>query len=138
MHHLFQPSTYPAAKKVWETVRNIANEIKREPIEVAVAWVLKQENIFTAIVGSRNPEQVEEFASAADLELNLDQLSRLTESSNMFPAVKAREWRDFQKLPNLCDKKYGLSYSKSVKTRIFEILLNISFFAYSSKTIIIK
>ena len=91
MHHLFQPSTYPAAKKVWETVRNIANEIKREPIEVAVAWVLKQENIFTAIVGSRNPEQVEEFASAADLELSRDHLSRLTESSNMFPAVKARK-----------------------------------------------
>lgn len=91
MHHLFQPSTYPEAKKVWETVRNIAKDLEINPIEVAVAWVLNQDNIFTAIVGSRHPEQVEEFASAADLELNSSHLSLLNESSNMFPAVKVRK-----------------------------------------------
>ncbi len=90
MHHLFQPPTYAEAKKVWETVRIIANELGSNPIEVAVAWVLKQENIFTAIVGSRHPEQVEEFAPAGDLELSQDHLSRLTEASNAFPAVKNR------------------------------------------------
>ena len=90
MHHLYQPSTYPAAKKVWETVRTIANELERNPVEVAVAWVLKQENIFTAIVGSRHPGQVEEFAPAGDLELSENHLSRLSGSSDAFPAVKAR------------------------------------------------
>ncbi|MEK9630022.1 MAG: aldo/keto reductase [Nitrospinota bacterium] len=90
MHHLFQPSTFPEAKKVWETVRIVANELDRNPVEVAVAWVLKQENIFTAIVGSRHPEQVEEFAPAGDLELSQTHLSRLTEASNTFPAVKVR------------------------------------------------
>ena len=90
MHHLFQPSIYPEAKKVWETVRIIANELDRNPIEVAVAWVLNQENIFTAIVGSRQPEQVAEFAPAGNLELSDEHLSRLTKASNSFPAVKAR------------------------------------------------
>ncbi len=91
MHHLFQPSIYPEAKKVWETVRIIANELGCNPIEVAVAWVLKQENIFTAIVGSRKPEQIAEFAPTEDLELSEDHLSRLTEASDAFPAVDARD-----------------------------------------------
>ena len=91
MHHLFQPSTYAKAKEVWETVRIIANELGCNPIEVAVAWVLKQENIFTAIVGSRKSEQVEEFAPAGDLELSQKHLARLTEASNAFPAVKAHD-----------------------------------------------
>ena len=90
MHHLFQPSIFPKTKNVWETVRIIATELSCNPIEVAVAWVLKQENIFTAIVGSRKPEQVEEFASAGDLELSREHLSRLTKASNDFPAVKVR------------------------------------------------
>jgi aryl-alcohol dehydrogenase-like predicted oxidoreductase len=90
MHHLFQPSIFPKTKNVWETVRIIATELSCNPIEVAVAWVLKQENIFTAIVGSRKPEQVEEFTSAGDLELSREHLSRLTKASNDFPAVKVR------------------------------------------------
>ena len=90
MHHLFKPAIYSKAKKVWETVRIIASELGRNPIEVAIAWVLKQENIFTAIVGSRHPEQVEEFAPAGNLQLSVEHLSRLTEASNAFPAVKVR------------------------------------------------
>ena len=90
MGHLFQPSIYPEVKKVWETVRMIANELGCNPIEVAIAWVLQQENIFTAIVGSRHPEQVEEFAPAGNLQLSVEHLSRLTEASNAFPAVKVR------------------------------------------------
>ena len=66
----------------------IANELDCNPIEVATAWVLQQENIFTAIIGSRKPQQVAEFAPAGDLKLSQDHLSRLTEASNAFPAVK--------------------------------------------------
>jgi aryl-alcohol dehydrogenase-like predicted oxidoreductase len=66
----------------------IANKLGCNPIEVAIAWVLQQENIFTAIIGSRKPQQVTEFASAGDLKLSQDHLSRLTEASNAFPTVK--------------------------------------------------
>ena len=66
----------------------IANELDCNPIEVATAWVLQQENIFTAIIGSRKPQQVTEFAPAGNLKLSQNHLSRLTEASNAFPAVK--------------------------------------------------
>ncbi len=87
-HFLYQNSVYPHAKKVWETVRDIAKELGRKPIEVALAWVLTRENIFTAIVGTRKPEQVADFAKSAELKLSPNQLQRLTAASDKFPMVK--------------------------------------------------
>lgn len=87
-HFLYQNQVYPHAKKVWETVRDIAAELGRKPVEVALAWVLTRENIFTAIVGSRKPEQVHEFARSTDVKLSPSQLQRLTTASDQFPMVK--------------------------------------------------
>ena len=87
-HFLYQDQVYPQAKKVWQTVRDIADELGRKPVEVALAWVLTRDNIFTAIVGSRKPEQVQEFARSSDLKLGPDQLQRLTTASDQFPMVK--------------------------------------------------
>lgn len=87
-HFLYQSSVYPHAKKVWETVRDIAHELDCKPVEVALAWVLTRDNIFTAIIGSRKPEQVPEFSKAAELKLHPDQLQRLTTASDQFPMVK--------------------------------------------------
>ena len=87
-HFLYQSKVYPHAKKVWETVRDIAEELGRNPVEVALAWVLTRENIFTAIVGSRKPEQVPEFVKSAELKLSSDQVQRLTTASDRFPMVK--------------------------------------------------
>ena len=63
------------ALKVLETVQDIADETQRKPVEVAVAWVLAQENILTAIVGSRKVEQIREFSGAAGLELSNETMS---------------------------------------------------------------
>lgn len=87
-HFLYQNPVYPHARKVWEVVRDIAEELGRKPIEVALAWVLTRDNIFTAIVGSRKPEQVQEFAKSAELKLSPDQLHRLTTASDHFPMIK--------------------------------------------------
>ncbi|MZH03540.1 MAG: aldo/keto reductase [Nitrospinae bacterium] len=87
-HFLYQDQVYPHARKVWETVRDVAKEMGRKPVEVALAWVLARDNIFTAIVGSRKPEQVQEFVKSADLKLSPDQLQRLTAASDQFPMVK--------------------------------------------------
>lgn len=87
-HFLYQNQVYPHARKVWETVRDVAKELGRKPVEVALAWVLTRDNIFTAIVGSRKPEQVQEFAKSVELELNPGQLQRLTAASDQFPMVK--------------------------------------------------
>jgi aryl-alcohol dehydrogenase-like predicted oxidoreductase len=53
-----------------------------------LAWVLTRDNIFTAIVGSRKPEQVQEFAKSTELKLNSNHLQRLTKASDQFPMVK--------------------------------------------------
>ena len=87
-HFLYQEKIYPHTKKVLETVRDVAKELDRKPVEVALAWVLTRDNIFTAIVGSRKPEQVLEFARSAELKLNPSQLQRLTSASDLFPMVK--------------------------------------------------
>jgi aryl-alcohol dehydrogenase-like predicted oxidoreductase len=87
-HFLYKNPVYPHARIVWETVRDVANEICCKPVEVALAWVLTRDNIFTAIVGSRKPEQVQEFAKSTELKLNSNQLQRLTKASDQFPMVK--------------------------------------------------
>ncbi len=75
------------AMEVYETVREIASELSRNPIEVALAWVIAQENILTAVVGSRKAEQIEEFAPAGDLVLSHQHLDRLKEASDRFQKV---------------------------------------------------
>jgi len=65
-------------------INNIAEEIKTKPISVALAWVLDQKNILTAIVGSRKPDQVSEFAFAGNLKLSADHLNQLNNASNSF------------------------------------------------------
>ena len=81
-NRFYQEPVFSKALKVLETVKDIANEVERKPVEVAVAWVLAQENILTAIVGSRKVEQIRDFSGAADLELSEDQLQRLTTVSS--------------------------------------------------------
>lgn len=78
----YQDPLYSRSLKVLETVKEIAVETQRKPVEVAVAWVLEQDNILTAIVGSRKVEQIRDFSGAANLQLNKDQLQRLTTASD--------------------------------------------------------
>ncbi|MDQ3638303.1 MAG: aldo/keto reductase, partial [Actinomycetota bacterium] len=41
------------------------------------AWVLRQENVSSAIIGASRPEQVEDNAAASGVELPPDLLSRI-------------------------------------------------------------
>ncbi|VAX29529.1 hypothetical protein MNBD_NITROSPINAE05-1100, partial [hydrothermal vent metagenome] len=81
-NRFYQEPLFSKALNVLEEVKDIANEVQRKPVEVAVAWVLAQENILTAIVGSRKVEQIRDFSGAADLELSREQLERLTSVSS--------------------------------------------------------
>ncbi len=84
MNSFYREPLYTHALKVLDTVKSIAEETQRKPVEIALAWVLKQGNILTAIVGSRKVDQIREFSQAANLELNGDQLERLTTASDAF------------------------------------------------------
>ena len=81
---LYQEPLLTKSKSVRDTINNIAEETKTKPIAVALAWVLEQKNILTAIVGSRKADQVPEFAAAGSFKLNANHLEQLNNVSNSF------------------------------------------------------
>ena len=81
---LYQEPLLTKSKPVRDLINNIAEETKTKPISVALAWVLEQKNILTAIVGSRKPDQVSEFAPAGDLRLSAEHLNQLNNTSLSF------------------------------------------------------
>jgi aryl-alcohol dehydrogenase-like predicted oxidoreductase len=81
---IYHPPFFEPAKKVYKTVQKIAEEKNCKPIEITLAWVIRQKNILTSIVGSRKPEQVQELSRVAELELSEEQLKELTEASDVF------------------------------------------------------
>ena len=81
---LYQEPLLTKSKPVRDTVNNIAEEIRKKPIAVALAWVLEQKNILTAIVGSRKAAQAPEFAAAGSFKLSTDHLKQLNIASDFF------------------------------------------------------
>ena len=77
-----------------DTINNIAEEINTKPIAVALAWVLEQKNILTAIVGSRKADQVPEFATAGSFKLNanhLEQLNNIADALLEYESISGSE-----------------------------------------------
>jgi aryl-alcohol dehydrogenase-like predicted oxidoreductase len=58
----------------------IAEEAGLTMSQMALAWVLRQENVAAAIIGATRPEQVHENARAADVELTDDTLRAIDEA----------------------------------------------------------
>jgi aryl-alcohol dehydrogenase-like predicted oxidoreductase len=81
---LYREPEFSRALKVLAVVRAVAEECGSNPAAIAAAWTLAQPNVLTAIVGSRKPSQVPEFASAGSLVLSGSQLQRLTDASDLF------------------------------------------------------
>lgn len=80
----FSEHLYPHAVKVFNEVQSIATELNVKPINVAIAWVLAQENILTAIIGSKKPEQVLEYGNLTDTHLSNSQLQKLNNASELY------------------------------------------------------
>ncbi|KQO18294.1 aldo/keto reductase family protein [Paenibacillus sp. Leaf72] len=57
----------------------IAAELELSVGQLALAWILRQPNVSSALVGASRPEQVEENAKAAGVELSADVLERIEE-----------------------------------------------------------
>jgi aryl-alcohol dehydrogenase-like predicted oxidoreductase len=81
-YRLYRQPEFGKSQIVRDTVEEIAQEINTAPINVALAWVIEQRNITTAVVGARKVDQVKEFC--ADITLTSDQLGRLNKESNLF------------------------------------------------------
>jgi aryl-alcohol dehydrogenase-like predicted oxidoreductase len=89
-YHLFAPLAINGSQNMRDTVQEIAQEINTAPVNVALAWVIQQNNITTAVVGTRKVDQVKEFYAAGEITLTSDQLDRLNEESIQFHSGSGR------------------------------------------------
>jgi 1-deoxyxylulose-5-phosphate synthase len=60
-----------------QDLRPIAEELGLSMAQLALAWVLREENVASAIIGASRPEQVEDNAGASGVELDAATLERI-------------------------------------------------------------
>jgi 1-deoxyxylulose-5-phosphate synthase len=63
-----------------QQLRPIADDLGVTPAQLALAWVLREPNVASAIIGASRPQQVEENAAASGLELDEETLRRIDEA----------------------------------------------------------
>jgi len=63
-----------------QQLQPIADELKITMAQLALAWVLHEPNVASAIVGASRPQQVEDNAAASGIELDADTLRRIDEA----------------------------------------------------------
>ena len=80
---LFLPETLDRARPLIDAVRAVANSHDATPAQVALAWVISHPNV-VAIPGASSVAQLEANIAAADLELTVDDIDRLTRASDAF------------------------------------------------------
>jgi aryl-alcohol dehydrogenase-like predicted oxidoreductase len=62
-----------------QNLRPIADELGITMAQLAIAWVLREPGVSSAIVGATRPEQVDENVAASGIELSPDVLKRIDE-----------------------------------------------------------
>jgi aryl-alcohol dehydrogenase-like predicted oxidoreductase len=62
-----------------QELRPVADELGLSMAQLALAWVLREENVASAIIGASRPEQVEDNAGASGVELDAETLARIDE-----------------------------------------------------------
>jgi voltage-dependent potassium channel beta subunit len=75
IENLLRPETLAAVQRLEEVARDVGCSMA----QLALAWVLRQPNVSSAITGASRPEQVEENVAAAGITLSADVLSRIDE-----------------------------------------------------------
>lgn len=73
----FQPPLLEKNLKLVDTLTEIGNEHDVDPGVVAIGWTLRQPAVTGAIVGARNPEQVEGIFSAVKFRLTDEEIEQL-------------------------------------------------------------
>ena len=87
-NHRFQEPQLSRNLKLVELLREIGSAHGRSPGEVAIAWTLRQPAVTAAIVGARNPSQVDGIIGAATFRLQPEEIARIEEflTANPVPA----------------------------------------------------
>lgn len=74
---LFAPENAESIERVVDGLRGIGEELGATVAQVALAWLLHQPGVTSAIPGSRRPERARDNAAAADLELSGEALTAI-------------------------------------------------------------
>ncbi len=69
----------PQLLKRVQGLREVADDLGITMAQLALAWVLREPNVASAIIGATRPEQVTENATASGIELDSDTLRRIDE-----------------------------------------------------------
>jgi 1-deoxyxylulose-5-phosphate synthase len=70
----------PPVLEAVQRLKPVANEAGLTMVQLALAWVLRQQNVASAIVGASRPEQVHANASASGIELSAETLAAIDEA----------------------------------------------------------
>jgi aryl-alcohol dehydrogenase-like predicted oxidoreductase len=70
----------PAVLEAVQRLRPVADQAGMTMVQMALAWVLRERNVASAIVGATRPEQVQANASASDVALSDDTLDAIDEA----------------------------------------------------------
>jgi aryl-alcohol dehydrogenase-like predicted oxidoreductase len=62
-----------------QQLRPVTDELGVSPAQLALAWVLREQNVASAIIGASRPEQVEDNAGASGVELDQATLEQIDE-----------------------------------------------------------
>jgi aryl-alcohol dehydrogenase-like predicted oxidoreductase len=73
----FQEPKLSQALELVEVMRAIGERKGRSPAEIAIAWTLRHPAVTAAIVGARNPSQIDGFIGASDVQLTDDEMSEI-------------------------------------------------------------
>lgn len=84
-HAHFQQPEFSVNLELVERLKKVADRNDLTLPQLAIAWVLRREEVASAIVGARRPSQIEETAPAGDVELSDEVLREVDE---------LLEWRD--------------------------------------------
>ncbi|RIX60366.1 aldo/keto reductase [Paenibacillus nanensis] len=76
LDHMRKNVTEDKIRKVQELAK-VASELDLTVGQLALAWILRQPNVSSALVGASRPEQVEENAKASGVKLSADVIDRI-------------------------------------------------------------
>lgn len=82
----FLPENLRRSQGLLDGLRRVAADHEATPAQVALAWLLRQDNV-VAIPGASSVAQLEHNVAAADLDLTADDVAELTERSDAYHPV---------------------------------------------------
>jgi aryl-alcohol dehydrogenase-like predicted oxidoreductase len=73
-----------------QRLKPIAEQAGLSMAQLALAWILRQDNVASAIIGASRPEQVHDNAAASEVKLTPDTLAAIDEALGSVPVTEPR------------------------------------------------